>query len=146
MAPLLAAAALLGCPASTVHYGPSSFGTPWVRSGAITGNVFAYSGPMLMDGRVNGADGLVLYTHGGTGNPAMKVLWTMRRASAGLTVRGARLDAPGAFTQRFAGGREVPSIVKIPAAGCWRLALLAGKARASFVVSAVDPPALGLSA
>jgi hypothetical protein len=141
MAPLLAAAALLGCPASTVHYGQSPIGTPWVRSGAITGNVFAYSGPMLMDGRVNGSDGLVLYTRGGTGNPAMKVLWTMRRPSARLILRGIRLDAPGAFTQRFGGGREVPSIVKIPSTGCWRLALRAGKVRASFVVSAVDPPA-----
>jgi hypothetical protein len=140
MAALLAAVALAGCPASTVHYGATPVGTPWVRSGAITGNLFAYSGAMLMDERVNGSDGLVLYTRGGTGSPAMKVLWTMRRASASLTLRGIRLDAPGAFTQRFAGGREVPSILKIPAAGCWRLALSAGKAHASFVVSAVDPP------
>lgn len=140
MAALLAAALLAGCPASTVHYGPTAVGTPWVRSGAITGNVFAYGGPMLMDGRVNGSDGLVLYTRGGTGNPAMKVLWTMRRVAAGLTLRGTRLDASGGFTQRFAGGREIASIVKIPAAGCWRLALRAGKARASFVVNAVDPP------
>ena len=140
MAALLAAVALAGCPASTVHYGPTSVGTPWVRSGAITGNVFAYSGPMLMDERVNASDGLVLYTHGGTGNPAMKVLWTLRHPSARLTLGGTRLDAPGAFTQRFAGGPQVPSIVNIPAAGCWRLALRSGKVRASFVVDAVDAP------
>lgn len=141
MAALLAAAALVGCPASTVHYGPGSGGTPWVRSGAITGNVFAYSGRMLMDERVNASDGLVLYTGGGTGNPAMKVLWTMRRPSTGVVLRGSRLDAPGTFTQRLAGGREVPSVVEIPVAGCWRLALRSRSSRASFVVRAVDPPA-----
>jgi hypothetical protein len=141
MAPLLAAAALLGCPASTVHYGPTPVGTPWVQAGRITGNVFAYSGPMLMDDRVNSSDGLVLYTNGGTGNPAMKILWTMRTDGQRLTIRGTRLDASGAFTQSFRGGREVPSIVDVPAAGCWRLSLRTGKLRASVVVKAVDPPA-----
>ena len=81
MAPLLAAAALLGCPATTVHYGPTPIGTPWVRSGAVTANLFAYGGSMLMDERVNYSDGLVLYTRGGTGNPAMKVLWTTTAGS-----------------------------------------------------------------
>ena len=141
MAPLLAAAALLGCPATTVHYGPTPFGTPWVRSGGVTGNVFAYSGSMLMDERVNGSDGLVLYTRGGTGNPAMKILWTTSAVSRRLTVVGKRLDASGAFTQRFRGGREVPSILTIPTAGCWRLSVRAGSARGTLVVRAVDPPA-----
>lgn len=140
MTALLASFALAACPATTVHYGPSSIGTPWVRSGAITGNVFAYSGPMLMDGRVNGSDGLVLYTRGGTGNPAMKVLWTMRHTSPGFVLRGTRLDGAGVFAQRFSGGREVPSIVRIPAAGCWRLSVHSGGARGAFVVRAVEAP------
>ena len=141
MAPLLAAAALLGCPATIVHYGPTPVGTPWVRSGGVTGNLFAYSERMLMDGRVNGSDGLVLYTRGGTGNPAMKILWTATAGSGRLTVVGKRLDAFGAFTQRFNGRREFPSIVKIPVAGCWRLSVRAGSARGTLVVRAVDPPA-----
>jgi hypothetical protein len=140
MAPLLAAAALLGCPASTVHYGPTAVGTLWVHAEGVTGYVFAYTGAMLMDGRVNASDGLVLYTHGGTGTPAMKILWTMPRGARQLTIRGTRLDASGAFTQRFRGGRQVPSIVDVPAPGCWRLSLRSGKVRASFVVTAVDPP------
>jgi hypothetical protein len=144
MVPLLAAAALLGCPATTVHYGATSIGAPWVRSGAVTGNVFAYSGRMLMDGRVNGSDGLVLYTHGGTGNPAMKILWTTRRPGRRLTLRGTRLDAPGAFTQLWSGASEVPSIVDVPAAGCWRLSVSTGKVRATFVVQAVDAPSESL--
>ena len=141
MAPLLAAAALLGCPATTVHYGPTPIGTPWVRSGGITGNVFAYSGSMLMDERVNGSDGLVLYTRGGTGNPAMKMLWTTTARAARLTILGRRLDGAGGFAHRLNGGREVPSIVRIPAAGCWRLSVRAGSARGTFVVRAVDAPA-----
>ena len=71
----------------------------------------------------------------------MKVLWTMQRASAGLILRGTRVDGAGAFTQRFGGGREVPSIVEIPSAGCWRLSVRSGSLRAIFVVRAVDPPA-----
>ena len=141
MAPLLAAAALLGCPATTVHYTAMSYGTPWVRSGGVTGNVFAYSGSMLMDERVNGSDGLVLYTRGGTGNPAMKILWTTSARSGRLTLVGKRLDAFGAFTQRFRGAREVPSIVKIPTAGCWRLSVRAGSTRGTLIVRVVDPPA-----
>ena len=141
MAAWLAALALAGCPASTVHYGPTSVGTPWVRSGAITGNLFAYAGKTLMDGRVNSSDGLLLYTRGGTGNPAMKILWTTRGGAAGLTVLGRRLDAAGSFKQRFSGRGEFPSIVKIPAAGCWRLWVRSGSRHGAFVVRAIDAPA-----
>jgi hypothetical protein len=140
MAPLLAAAALLGCPATTVHYSTSP---PWVQSGAITGRVFAYGGRTLMDGRVNGSDGLVLYTHGRTLSGTTKILWIVRKGyGATLTLRATRLDGEGAFTQRFAHrGGQFPSIVDLPGPGCWRLSLRTGNARASFVVRAVDQPA-----
>lgn len=94
-----------------------------------------------MDGRVNASDGVVLYTRGGTGNPAMKVLWTLRGGSGLFTVFGTRLDASGSFTQRFTGHGQVPSIVKIPVAGCWRLSVRSGSRRGAFVVRAVDAPA-----
>jgi len=140
MAPLLAAAALLGCPASTVHY---SSEVPWVQSGAIVGRVFAYGGRTLMDGRVNGSDGLVLYTHGRTLSGTTKILWIVRKRHGGtLMLRATRLDGDGAFTQRFAhGGGQFPSILNIPEAGCWRLTLRTGKVRATLVVQAVDVPA-----
>jgi hypothetical protein len=140
MAPLLAAAALLGCPATTVHY---STEVPWVRSGVVTGRVFAYGGRTLMDGRVNGSDGLVLYTHGRTLSGTTKILWVVRkRFGATLTLRATRLDGPGTFTRRFAhGGGQFPSIVDIPTAGCWRLSLRTGKARATVVAQAVGVPA-----
>ena len=142
MAPWLAALALAACPSTTVHYGPTSVGTPWIASGAITGHLFAYGPRTLMDGRVNSSDGVVLYTRGGTGNPATKILWTTKRGAGQLLLSGRRLDAPGSFAQRFvgAGTRQFPSIVKIPTAGCWRLSVRTGKVRATFVVQAVDAP------
>ena len=144
MAAWLAALALAGCPSTTVHYGPTPVGTPWVASGAITGHLFAYGGRTLMDARVNASDGLVLYTRGGAGNPTTKILWTTRGASGQvLLLRGTRLDAAGSFSQRFrsAGTRQFPSIVRIPAAGCWRLSVRSGRRAATFVVNAVDAPA-----
>lgn len=140
MAAWLASLALAACPATTVHYGATTVGTPWVRSGGVTGHLFAYNGRALMDGRVNGSDGLVLYTRGGTGNPATKVLWTTRSRSAVLTVLGKRLGAAGAFKQRATGRGEFPSIVQIPSAGCWRLSVRSGSKHGTFVVRAVDAP------
>jgi hypothetical protein len=138
----LAALALAGCPASTVHYGPTSVGTPWVSSGSITGHLFAYGGRTLMDGRVNGSDGLVLYTHGRTLSGDTKILWVVRkRYSAKLTLHATRLDGAGSFTQSFSHrGGQFPSIVDLPGAGCWRLSLRTGKVRATFVVLAVELP------
>jgi hypothetical protein len=142
MAPLLAAFALAGCPASTVHYGMTPVGTPWVAAAEVTGHVFAYGGRTLMDGRVNGSDGLVLYTRGGTPDGAMKILWGVRRRyGARLVVRATRLDAAGTFMQRFSHpGGQFPSIIDVPEPGCWQLSLRTGKVRASFVVEAVDAP------
>ena len=143
MAPLLAAAALLGCPATTVHYTATSYGTPWVATRAVAGHLFAYGGRTLMDARVNSSDGLVLYTHGRTPDGATKILWIVRRPGASLQLIATRLDAPGSFSQRFvARGRgQFPSIIDVPAAGCWRLTLRSGRARAAFVAAAVDLPA-----
>jgi hypothetical protein len=147
MAPWLAALALAACPSTTVHYGATSVGTPWVASGAITGHLFAYTHRTLMDGRVNGSDGFVLYTHGRTPEGATKILWrvgTPRRSARTMTIRATQLDGPGAFTQRLpgtGGTSQFPSIVDLPAAGCWRLSLQSGRVRAAFVLRAVDAPA-----
>ncbi len=141
MAAWLASLALAACPATTVHYG-ATVGTPWVAAGAVTGRLFAYSGRTLMDARVNGSDGLVLYPHGRTLDGTTKILWVVRRRyGPTLTLRASRLDAPGTFTQRFKhGGGQFPSIVDVPEPGCWRLSLRTGKVRATFVVQAVDAP------
>ena len=64
-------------------------------------------------------------------------------------MKGTRLDAHGAFTQRFGaisyGGQDrapsFASIIDVPKAGCWRLDLSTAKLRASVVVRAIRAPA-----
>jgi hypothetical protein len=108
----------------------------------MTAHLFAYGGRTLMDGRVNGSDGLVLYTHGRTLSGDTKILWVVRkRYGAKLTLHATRLDGAGSFTQSFSHrGGQFPSIVDLPGAGCWRLSLRTGKVRATFVVQAVELP------
>jgi hypothetical protein len=113
-------------------------GIPWVKLGkAARAYLFLYSRE-LADGRVNQSPGAVIYTGGGTGAFATKILWVPAHPGPGT-----RLDATGRFTQRLkvAGGGVFPSIISISTAGCWRLALRSAKTRVSMVVQAVDPPA-----
>ena len=144
---LLAALSLAGssvCPATTMHYEASPVGTPWLRVRGITANLFYYGGRTLMDARVNQSDGAVIYPGGRTLDGSTKILWRVPRgAGSSLTLTARRLDGKGSFTQRFPhrGRGQFPSIVNVPEAGCWRLALRTGKARSTFVVRAVDAPA-----
>jgi hypothetical protein len=131
------------CAATTVRYTPTSIGIPHVDAGRMTGHLFYYTGPTLMDGRVNSSDGLVIYVRGRWALGATKILWSAGRgAGATLRVVGKRLDGAGTFSQRLrsSGGGNFPSIVSIPAAGCWRLTLRSGRIRASVVLRAVELP------
>jgi hypothetical protein len=93
----------------------------------------------------------LLYTHGtGPGGGNMKVAWWVRRSTgSALTIVGRRLDAPGSFRQQFPEALSYtshppgylavfPSIVDVPAAGCWRLAVRTGVRRGTIVVKASD--------
>ncbi len=146
---LLAALALGGsCPATTVHYQATQVGTPWVRSGSVTANLFYYAGTTLMDGRVNQSDGAVIYTGGRTLGGTTKILWPVsaRGARASLELKARRLDGPGAFARRFSSAvpGQFPSIDDVPLVGCWRFEIRTGKVRAAFVVKAIDAPAEAL--
>jgi hypothetical protein len=77
---------------------------------------------------------LLLYTHGiGPGDMSAKVPWWTRRGHGALRLTGTRLDASGVFRQTFneAGTAQYapgyhavfPSIVDVPAPGCWLLRL-----------------------
>jgi hypothetical protein len=82
-----------------------------------------------------------------------KILWTfVARSAVGyggrtLLVEGARIDAPGSFTQEFGrisfsganGAPSYASIVVVPAPGCWRLNLTTGALRASVTFLAIGP-------
>jgi hypothetical protein len=135
------------CRATPVHYSAGRKGglspIPWAKLGR-TGRAFLFFYfDELADGRVNQSSGAVLYTHGGTGNFSTKILWAPAHPRSSARLAATRLDAAGSFTQRLprAGGGGFPSVVSIPAAGCWKLTLRTGKRRASIVVRAVDPPA-----
>lgn len=132
------------CPATTVRYTPTAIGIPHVDAGGVTGHLFYYAGPTLMDGRVNGSDGLVIYVRGRAALGTTKILWSLgRRAGTTLRIVGKRLDGPGRFSQLLpaTGGGDFPSIVSVPAAGCWRLTLRSGRVHASVVLRAVALPA-----
>jgi len=132
------------CNGTAVRYGATPIGLPHVDVRGATGHLFYYAGPTLMDRRVNGSDGLVIYSRGTSGTPAMKILWTLsKRAGAILRITGRRLDGDGSFVERWrrAGRNEFPSIVNVPSTGCWRLTLRSGEVDARVVLLAVEPPA-----
>jgi hypothetical protein len=130
------------CAATTVRYGVTRIGLPHVDVRGLTGHLFYYTGATLMDGRVNRSDGLVIYAGGKNGRLATKILWTLPKGAARvLRIAGRRLDGDGSFGERWtaAGGRQFPSIVDVPSAGCWSLTLTTGRIRRTVVLEAVDP-------
>jgi hypothetical protein len=136
----------VSCPATLVHYGAGGKGglstVPWVRIGRAGRAYLFFYGAELADGRVNRSRGTVIYTHGGTSTSSTKILWAPDHPGRRARVSATRLDAAGRFTQRLTrAGGTFPSVVSIPAAGCWKLTLNTGKSRATIAVRAVDPPA-----
>lgn len=136
------------CHATRVHFtvggarGLSN--VPWVKvGGAFRAYLFFYAAE-LADGRVNQTSGTVIYTGSGASELSTKLLWVAqhRGASGSAIVTGSRLDGSGRFSQHLsrAGRRRFPSIIHIPAAGCWKLNIRSGRADASIVVRAIEPP------
>ena len=93
----------------------------------------------------------LIYAHGqGPGGLNAKVPWWIRRKwGQTLELTGIRLDADGRFRQEFgiAGnpssrpdgyGAVFPSIVDVPAAGCWLFRLLSASLAGVLVVRAID--------
>jgi hypothetical protein len=96
-------------------------------------------------------NGALMYTHGiGPGDLNAKVPWWVRRSwGQTLQLTGIRLDGDGLFRQQFtlalemtshpSGYRAVfPSIVDVPAPGCWLLRLRTGSVAGVLVVRAID--------
>jgi hypothetical protein len=129
------------CPGTLVHYRPYKgmerglTPIPWIAaapaSSAIVGHVFYYESRNVW--RRKRLPGLRLYTDGQSPDHrvSMKILWELRRGTASvIRLRGMRIGGPGSFSQRFAsaGPTQFPSIIDVPAPGCWRLNLKAGRA------------------
>jgi hypothetical protein len=84
-----------------------------------------------------------LYTHGHAGDRNMKVPWFVTKDwGPTLELFGTRLDAAGSFKQEFPmaiSPRGVfPSIVDVPAAGCWLFRLRTARLAGVLVVRAID--------
>jgi hypothetical protein len=137
------------CASSIVQYQPypnAGAGTeslPWLQatpaSAGLVGQLFYYPRTTWQQGSLPRAR---VYTGGKTPNGGTtKILWLAHGTGAGLVlvVRGKRLDHRGSFTQSFstAGGDEYPSIVRVPAAGCWQLQLTSGTKSARVTLLAV---------
>ena len=137
------------CATSLVHYQPDpaagarTGALPWVRgtpsSAGLLGQLFYYAGTTWQQASLPRAR---IYTGGRTPNGgSTKILWLAQGSGAGLVlvVHGRRLERRGSFTQRFStvGGDQFPSIVNVPAAGCWQLQLISGSKRARVTFLAV---------
>jgi hypothetical protein len=123
---------VLGCDATPVETpGASVFARP--RSSGIRGGW----GPWWTARR-----GALLYTHGHhvAGGMNMKVLWRVTGDAAdSLELVGTRLDGNGSFRQEFVYAPGLyPSIVDVPAAGCWAFRLRTGRLAGVIVVQAID--------
>lgn len=121
------------CAPATVHYGgvpgaardagiPSTFA--WVKdsSASVTGTLFYYT-PTLRR-HTHAIIGTLGHAEPGV---ATKILWWVQgRGSPTLTIVGTRSDATGSFRQTITGptlgdNTTFPSIVRVPAPGCWTL-------------------------
>jgi hypothetical protein len=83
-----------------------------------------------------------LATHGHDGGNNMKVPWWIDNGGRTLELDGMRLGAPGTFHQSFLEAESpkgvYPSIVDIPAAGCWLLRLRTGRLAGVLIVRAYN--------
>ena len=129
VARVVAAPKSAGC-AATMLRGGFAYARP--RSSGIRGGwPWQSSGPAR------------LTTHGHDGDRNMKVpWWVSRKGGPSLELVGTRLDAEGSFRQAFpmalSPSDVYPSIVDVPAAGCWLFRLRTARLAGVLVVRAVD--------
>jgi len=119
----------LGCAATPLKNG---WALPRPRSSGIRGGwPWQTTGPASLS------------THGHAGDLNMKVLWSVRRKwGRSLELVGTRLDGVGSFRQEFPMALPpegvFPSIVDVPAAGCWLFRLRTARLAGVLVVRAID--------
>ena len=131
------------CPVTPVYQGGqiSLSDIPWVQAqpatSGITGHLFFAQGRMTKSGTYR-------FLHTGGGYPdesTTKILWIIDhpQASGPLQIDGTNLSrSDKTFHQTIQGSVEIPSIVVVPGAGCWRLQLTSGNAHGSIVLWVVE--------
>ena len=141
-----------GCTPDQVHYSPLPGAAqaagipptmPWVTDGRgeITGSLGYLGKPPLRNSTdaVIGTDGRVAHDTG------TQIIWWVRgRGAKTLTIVGRRTDSPGSFHETVTGptaqgaNTVFPSIVDVPAAGCWTLEVRSGTSSASLRFQAIE--------
>ena len=136
------------CTPATVHYAglpapareagiPSR--VPWVEdsTSSVTGSLFYYTAPLRRHAHA------IIGTRGqAESGVATKILWWVHgKGSPTLTIVGKRTDAAGSFRQTITGpslgdNTTFPSIVVVPAPGCWMLAIHTGSTSGSITFRA----------
>jgi hypothetical protein len=137
----------LACAASAVHYQTAKQtpagvpGVPWVAStrSAFRGYLFYWGGTRWARTRPHAAR---IFTNAAHTRVHPKILWVaLGRSATALAIRGTRLDAPGSFSAHYPaaiGGRQFPSYVSVPTAGCWRVGVRSGSLHGSVTFLATD--------
>jgi hypothetical protein len=129
------------CPATPVYQGQGGSGylsgIPWVQaqptSSGIVGHLFSAQSATTKSGTYR-------FLHTGGGYPdgsTTKILWRVDspQASGPLQIDGTNLSTPGkTFHQTIAGEGEIPSIVVVPSAGCWRLQIISGNVNGTLIL------------
>ena len=119
---------------STVRYNQGNY---WVQaqptSSGIVGHLFYAHSATTKSGTYR-----FLHTDGGyPDGSTTKILWMVNspQASGPLQIDGTNLSHPGkTFHQTVAGEAEIPSIVVVPSAGCWRLHISSGNATGTLIL------------
>lgn len=127
------------CPTTPVYQGGQGnlSGIPWVQVQPISSGIRGY---LFYAQSATTKSGTYRFLHTGGGYPdgsTTKILWIVDnpQASGPLQLDGTNLSHPGkTFHQTIAGEGEIPSIVVVPSAGCWRLQISSGIATGTLIL------------
>lgn len=127
------------CHATPVYQGgPGKLSDiPWVQAQPISAGIRGY---LFYAQSATTKSATYRFLHTGGGYPdgsATKILWMVDspQASGPLQIDGTNLSTPGkTFHQTIEGSGEIPSIVVVPSAGCWRLHIISGNATGTLIL------------
>lgn len=131
------------CLATPVYQGGQGnlSGIPWLQAQPISSGIRGY---LFYAQSATTKSGTYRFLHTGGGYPdgsATKILWIVDhpQASGPLQIDGTNLSPPGKiFHQTIEGSGEIPSIVVVPSAGCWRLQITSGSANGIIILWVVE--------
>lgn len=131
------------CPVTPVYQGgqkrsiSGAADIPWFQAQPTSSDILGYL--FFAQGKTT-KSGTYRFLHAGGSYPdgsTTKILWIVEypQSSSSLQIDGMSLsNSEKTFHQTIAGEGEIPSIVVVPSAGCWRLQLSSGDAHGSIIL------------